>query len=141
MGICAAGVLNRTRRHNSIDMMNRLGRLQNKWSKEGYSRVDIGIGINLVIAAIGNFGSTKRFDYTVIGDTVNAASRLESLNEEFKSNILISESVRAQLSIQVEMQDKGKVQIRGKEKPVRVSQVGSAYAADNSQSVYNQALS
>jgi class 3 adenylate cyclase len=39
-----------------------------KWSKEGYSQVDIGIGINLGIAAIGNFGSAKRFDYTVIGD-------------------------------------------------------------------------
>ncbi len=110
----------------AIDMMKRLARLQNKWSKEGYAQIDIGIGINLGIAAIGNFGSTKRFDYTVIGDTVNAASRLEALNKEFHSNILISESVKAQLSMQVEMQDKGEVPIRGKEKPVRVFQVALA---------------
>jgi class 3 adenylate cyclase len=110
----------------AIDMMSRLKRLQGKWAKEGYSQVDIGIGINLGIAAIGNFGSTKRFDYTVIGDTVNAAARLESLNKEFHSNILISESVKAQLSIQVEMLDKGEVQIRGKEKSVRVFQVAPA---------------
>ena len=110
----------------AIDMMSRIRGLQGKWFREGYSKVDIGIGINLGIAAIGNFGSAKRFDYTVIGDTVNAASRLEALNKEFHSNILISESVRAQLSLQVEMQDKGEVQIRGKEKPVRVFQVATA---------------
>jgi len=110
----------------AIDMMSRIRRLQGKWIKEGYSQIDIGIGINLGIAAIGNFGSTKRFDYTVIGDTVNAASRLESLNKEFHSNILISESVKAQLSGQVEMQDMGEVQVRGKEKPVRVFQVALA---------------
>jgi class 3 adenylate cyclase len=112
----------------AIDMVSRVHRLQGKWAKEGYSQVDIGIGINLGIAAIGNFGSTKRFDYTVIGDTVNAASRLESLNKEFHSNILISESVRAQLSMQVDMQDKGEVQIRGKEKPLRVFQVAPVHA-------------
>jgi len=59
---------------------------------------------------------------------VNAASRLESLNKEFHSNILISESVRAQLSMQVDMQDKGEVQIRGKEKPLRVFQVAPVHA-------------
>jgi class 3 adenylate cyclase len=110
----------------AIDMMSRVQRLQGRWEKEGYSKVDIGIGINLGIAAIGNFGSAKRFDYTVIGDTVNAASRLESLNKEYHSNILISDSVRSQLTIQVSMRDMGEVQIRGKEKPVRVFQVATA---------------
>lgn len=109
----------------AIDMMSRIQRLQGKWEKEGYSKVDIGIGINLGIAAIGNFGSAKRFDYTVIGDTVNAASRLESLNKDFHSNILISESVRAQLTTQVPMRDMGEVQVRGKEKLVRVFQVAT----------------
>ena len=54
---------------------------------------------------------------------MNAASRLESLNKEFGSKILISESVKSQLSIQVEMRDMGEVQIRGKEKRIRVFQV------------------
>ena len=110
----------------AIDMMNRIDKFRDKWAKEGYSQVDIGIGINLGIAAIGNFGSTKRFDYTVIGDTVNAASRLQTLNKELHSNILISESVRSQLSFQVDMSDRGEVQMRGKEKPIRVFQIATA---------------
>ena len=112
----------------ALDMMGRISKFKDKWAKNGYSQVDIGIGINLGVAAIGNFGSAKRFDYTVIGDTVNAASRLESLNKDYHSNILISDSVRSQLTIQVAMQDMGEVQIRGKGKAVRVFQVAAVEA-------------
>ena len=107
----------------AIDMTSRLKKLQEKWLKDGLPVLDIGIGINLGIATVGNFGSAKRFDYTVIGDTVNAASRIESLNKEHKSNIIISESTKDQLTFPVETRDLGEVHVKGKEKPIRIFQV------------------
>ncbi len=107
----------------AIDMTKRLAALQAKWAKEGLPFIDIGIGINLGIATVGNFGSAKRFDYTVIGDTVNAASRLEALNKDYKSHIIISESTKEQLTGAVEVRDLGEVQVRGKEKSIRIFEV------------------
>jgi class 3 adenylate cyclase len=109
--------------NTAVDMMKRLKVLKQKWNTKEYSGIDIGIGINLGIAAIGNFGSIKRYDYTVIGDTVNTASRLESLNKEFQSNILIADSVRSQLSFKIDLIDKGDLEIKGKGKIVHVFQV------------------
>ena len=107
----------------AIDMTERLRRLQEKWGQSGLPVLDIGIGVNLGVATIGNFGSAKRFDYTVIGDTVNAASRLEALNKEHKSHIIISESTKSQLTIPIEYRDLGEVSVKGKEKPVHVFEV------------------
>src|SRR5712692_3188883 len=107
----------------AVDMTKRLAALQAKWAGEGLPFIDIGIGINLGIATVGNFGSAKRFDYTVIGDTVNAASRLESLNKNYKSHIIISESTKEQLTDAVKVRDLGEVQVRGKEKPIRIFEV------------------
>ena len=52
----------------AIDMLRRLKKLHEKWRKEEQPQLDIGIGINLGVATVGNFGSSKRYDYTVIGD-------------------------------------------------------------------------
>jgi class 3 adenylate cyclase len=107
----------------AIDMRRRLGGLQAKWASEGLPALDIGIGINLGVATVGNFGSARRYDYTIIGDTVNAASRLEALNKEYQSHIIISASTKAQLTIAVETRDLGEVHVRGKESAVRVFEV------------------
>ena len=61
----------------ALDMTSRLAKLQEKWARGGLPGIEVGIGINLGIATVGNFGSSRRFDYTAIGDTVNAASRLD----------------------------------------------------------------
>ncbi len=107
----------------ALNMIRRLKTLQEKWKKEGYPELDIGIGINLGVATVGNFGSTKRFDYTVIGDAVNAASRIEGLNKQYKSNIIISESTKRQLTLKLETEDLGEVPVKGKEKPIRIFRV------------------
>jgi len=109
----------------ALDMAKRLGLLRAKWVKEGLPVLDIGIGINLGIATVGNFGSAKRYDYTVIGDTVNAASRIESLTKEFGHHIIISESTKNQLTIPVETHDLGDVRVKGKDRPIRVFQIKS----------------
>lgn len=59
--------------------------------------IDMRIGINTGKAVIGNFGCSKRYDYTALGDTVNLASRLESINKQYGTNVIISESTFASL--------------------------------------------
>jgi len=76
----------------ALEMMHRLGELQDEWKAEGGPRLDIGIGIHTGIASVGNMGSELRYGYTAMGDTVNLASRLEGLNKEYGTHILASES-------------------------------------------------
>jgi adenylate cyclase len=68
-----------------------LNQLRGKWHREGKPQMRVRIGINTGIVVVGNMGSTMRFDYTVIGDNVNLAARLEAANKIFSSSILVSE--------------------------------------------------
>lgn len=87
----------------ALGMIKRLKKLQEKWAKENLPLVNIGVGINTGEVIIGNMGSSKRFDYTVIGDNVNLASRLEGLNKEYNTNIILSEATKNRLTIPCEI--------------------------------------
>jgi adenylate cyclase len=79
----------------ALEMVEALQRLQARWRMQGAKMpdIEIGIGINSGPMVVGNMGSTQRFNYTVIGDNVNLASRLEGLNKEYGTRILVTESV------------------------------------------------
>ena len=62
-------------------MIQGLAKLNEKWKTEGFDEVKVGIGLNTGEVIVGNMGSKDKFDYTVIGDAVNLASRLEGLNK------------------------------------------------------------
>jgi adenylate cyclase len=81
----------------SLAMMKTVRAMQKQWETEGKPKLDIGIGLNSGPASVGNMGSALRYGYTALGDTVNLSSRLEGLNKEYGTHILVNETTHAQV--------------------------------------------
>ena len=107
----------------ACEMLKKVDQLQEKWLFEGKPKIEIGIGINTGEAFVGNIGSEKRLEYTVIGDMVNLASRIESYNKVYKTNMLISSSTYSYVSEIVDVIKIADVTIRGKAKKMDIYEV------------------
>lgn len=101
-------------------MMVRLGELNDRRARVGSAAIDIGIGISTGEVIVGNIGSTKRMEYTVIGDNVNLASRLEGATKQYGAKILLSESTVRELTKPALLREVDVIRVKGKDRPVAV---------------------
>jgi len=107
----------------ALAMVRALDVLNAEWASFGLPRLDIGIGINSGDMVAGNIGSQSIMSYTVIGDAVNLGARLESLNKEYGTRIIISGATRALLKGQYDIRPLGSVTVKGKSEPVAIFEV------------------
>jgi adenylate cyclase len=109
----------------ALAMITTLHQLNREWAEQGKPQLDIGIGINTGEMIAGNVGSDTIMSYTVIGDAVNLGARLESLNKDYGTRIIISEATRARLKGRYDIHPLGDVVVKGKSKPVAIFEVKS----------------
>ncbi|NJD23571.1 MAG: adenylate/guanylate cyclase domain-containing protein [Melioribacter sp.] len=104
----------------ALQMQERLVGLREKWSSSGETPIRIRIGINTGDVIVGNIGGEKRFDYTVLGDNVNLASRLEGANKEYATNIMISDTTYDSCKDKILARELDVILVKGKNKPTKV---------------------
>ena len=107
----------------SLEMRDRLSELQQEWVDRSEDSLRIGIAIHSGEVMVGNIGSQLRMEYTVIGDTVNLASRLQDLTKELNASILISGSTQPLVQHMCQLRTFGSAQIRGRQQLVDIYEV------------------
>ena len=116
----------------ALDMERKIEELQKKWASEGKTPLDMGIGINTGEVLVGNIGASgKKMDYTVIGDSVNLGSRIESLTRKYGVRILVSEFTLEKIKDRVSSGKIGHIEVvgldrvivKGRETPVGIYEI------------------
>ena len=97
----------------ALGMRRALRALNQRWQAEGRPTFDNGIGLHLGPVLAGNIGSPQRLEFTVMGDTVNLASRLESMTKELQAPIVISETLKQVVGDRLQTRSLGSAAIRG----------------------------
>ena len=100
-----------------LEMRESLGELNERLREEGLDQINTGAGINTGLCVVGNFGSSTRFDYSVLGDSVNLAARLESSCKEYDTDLIISEH---SLLDDYDYEFLDQVKVKGKNEPVEI---------------------
>lgn len=104
----------------ALASLEALGRVNEAFAARGLGSISMRIGLHTGDAIVGNLGSDRLFDYTVVGDTVNLASRLESANKYFSTRIMISEDTLKEAGDGFVVRELGLIAVKGKVQPVRI---------------------
>jgi adenylate cyclase len=105
----------------AVEMIKALQNVNAELKGRGFDlELKIGVGINTGVVTIGNIGSEKKLNYTVVGDAVNLASRLESLTKEYNSAVVISEYTYERIKDTIDCTILGNVKVKGREQPVTI---------------------
>lgn len=101
-------------------MLRRLSALNQRRREAGRKVIDIGIGIATGDVVVGNIGSPRRMEYTVIGDSVNLASRLEGATKEYRVKVLLAQATAEALTLPTALREIELLRVKGKDQPVAV---------------------
>ena len=124
----------------ALEMQATLDQLNEQWKQQGRPELKIGVGINSGEMIFGNIGSERRMDFTVIGDNVNLAARLESVTKELKASIVISDATYQRIAARAEVRDLGTIHVKGKDVPIHVYELlGMAGTAQKEKEAYASA--
>jgi adenylate cyclase len=104
----------------ALENQERLQRLREEFAQAGRPPLYARIGLASGPVRVGNMGSEIRFDYTVMGDTANLASRLEGINKLYATSIMVSETTRKAVGDAVVAREVDMVRVKGKAEPVRI---------------------
>lgn len=115
----------------AIEMQEKLAELRQKWLSEGMVPLQVRIGLNTGEALCGNFGSPLKMDFTVIGDTVNTASRLEGLNKDMNTSIMISHSTYELVKDYTTTRYLGPISAKGKAEKILVYELSGWRGGEN----------
>jgi adenylate cyclase len=106
---------------SALKMMQRVREMQREWQAQGKPQLDIGIGLNSGVASVGNMGSALRYGYTALGDTVNLSSRLEGLNKDYGTHIIVNETTYAATrEAKFVYRELDLIRVKGKTHPVMI---------------------
>ena len=108
----------------ALEMMKRVRELHKEWEAQGKPSLEIGIGLNTGVASVGKMGSELRSEYTALGDAVNLSSRLEGLNKDYGTHIIVNETTyQAAKGDGFVFRELDLMRVKGKLQPVTIYQL------------------
>lgn len=119
---------------SALEMQEKAQHIAERWKSEGRPNLVVRMGLNTAEMVVGNMGGEKRFDYTVLGDAVNLASRLEGANKSYGTRIMISEATYEKVKDLFLCRELDLLVVKGKTKPIRVYELLGKLDTPNIQS-------
>src|SRR5262249_30264057 len=104
----------------ALAMQRRLDELNDEWRRAGAPVLRMRIGINTGTAVAGNMGTDEIFNYTILGDCVNLASRLEGVNKHYGTRIIVGEDTWSRVNDEFEARELDWIRVKGKALPVAI---------------------